>query len=219
MSGTALQHATQINGRYAELRHTASVQKYRCSALLGIPIRHEKFLLQMPKGAVCAEIGVFRGHFSRAILRYTRPQELHLVDPWWEMYGDRFPDWGTYTDHGRLRTRHAYAETLKIVARYGKNTNCEVHVGQSFDVLERFPDAYFDWVYLDSSHQYEETMHELEVLSRKVKPGRLITGDDFIEDPADVNHGCSVAVREFCEKEGWRLGEVNAFNQWTISRR
>lgn len=94
-----------------------------------------------------------------------------------------------------------------------------MHVGNDIKILEGFPDGYFDWVYLDSGHLYEETLRELEIIVRKVRPGGVIGGDDFTEDPADVNHGCAVAIREFCEKDGWRLGEVDTFRQWTISRR
>ena len=202
--------------RPAQIKDKFSVLAYRSGTLLGRP-RRERFLRQMPKGGVCAEIGVFRGHYSREILRIIRPRELHLVDPWWEMFGDQFPDWGEFTDYGRTTTRGAYEETLAIIARYGKDTDCQVHVGMSTTVLQQFPDAYFDWVYLDSGHEYDSTLRELEVLSRKMKPGKMITGDDFIEDPSRINHGCSVAIREFCEKEGWRLGEVDGWGQWTIS--
>ena len=41
------------------------------------------FLLEwLPKGAVGAEIGVWRGEFSKSLLRAAEPRELHLVDPW-----------------------------------------------------------------------------------------------------------------------------------------
>ena len=190
-----------------QVRDKFGVAAYRCGTVLGAS-RRERFLRQMPKGAVCAEIGVFRGHYSREILRVTRPAELHLIDPWWEMFGEVYPDWGEFTGHGTVRTRDAYGETLAIVARYGKNARTQVHVGESLTVLEEFPDAYFGWVYLDSGHEYDTTLAELGVLSRKVAPGGIIAGDDFHQDPSHVNYGCTVAIREFCEKDGWRLGPV-----------
>jgi SAM-dependent methyltransferase len=183
--------------------------------LLGHPTR-SAFLRQMPKHAVCAEIGVFRGEYSREILRIARPRELHLIDGWWTLYGERFPEfWGEYSDHGRLTTRQAYDET---VAAISEHPGAKIHVGDDLEILATFPDAYFDWVYLDSSHLYEHTLKELALLKRKVKSDGIIVGDDFTEDPSDCNHGCAVAIREFCEAEGWEVAEVDAFRQWRLTR-
>ncbi|MBT6097750.1 MAG: hypothetical protein HN582_13185 [Marinovum sp.] len=49
------------------------------------PKRHAnrlRMLAQMPKNGRCAEIGVWNGGFSGAILDVTRPKELTLIDPW-----------------------------------------------------------------------------------------------------------------------------------------
>ena len=169
----------------------------------------------MPRGAVCAEIGVFRGEYSAEILRVSSPRELHLVDGWWELYGEHFPEfWGEYSEFGTLTTQRAHRETLDRIAPYG--TRATVHVGDDLEILERFPDGYFDWVYLDSSHLYEHTLQELELLERKVKPQGIIAGDDYIEDPSDINHGCAVAIRDFCARGNWRLVEVDRFHQWRL---
>lgn len=44
--------------------------------------RREWLLEMMPRNAVCAEVGVLWGVFSRAILKITKPKALHLIDPW-----------------------------------------------------------------------------------------------------------------------------------------
>jgi hypothetical protein len=178
----------------------------------------EKFLRDLPKDAVCAEIGVFRGEFSRAILEVTRPRHLHLVDGWWELYGERYPDWGAYTDFGHLPTRKAYEDTMTAIDRYAGGAQVSVHVGDDCVILESFPDGYFDWVYLDSSHQYQETVRELEILARKVRRGGIIAGDDWKDDPDDPNHGASVAIREFCRDRGWQVDKRDDYNQWRISK-
>ena len=36
----------------------------------------------MPKNAICAEIGVWRGDFTKYILKKTKPEKIHLIDPW-----------------------------------------------------------------------------------------------------------------------------------------
>jgi predicted O-methyltransferase YrrM len=91
-------------------------------------------------------------------------------------------------------------------------------IGDDLEILAQLPDDYFDWVYLDTSHQYDHTLQELGLLKEKVRPGGVVMGDDWIVDPADVNHGCSVAVKEFCDAEGWQLGPIDAdFLQWRIT--
>ena len=48
------------------------------------------FLKRMPKGSVCAEIGVHEGSFSRSILDLVEPERLHLIDPWKHEDGKRY---------------------------------------------------------------------------------------------------------------------------------
>lgn len=182
--------------------------KHSIGTAIGRP-RRWRFLEQLPKGATGAEIGVFRGEFTRHIVRVTRPRELHLIDGWWALYGERFPNWGAYTEFGRLTTTRAYEEA-RAAAPEGN-----FHVGDDVEILSTFSDSYFDWVYLDTTHRYEHTLAELAVLDQKA---RIIAGDDWHEDPSHGHHGVCRAVREFCASNGWRLGPIDPFGQWIITR-
>ena len=191
--------------------------KERLARALGRP-RRERFLRNLPKHTVGAEIGVFRGQFTRHILDIVRPSRLHLVDAWWLLYGERYPDWGAYTDHGRLGTREAYEEVREIVRRHDRAGAAVIHVASDLECLEGFPPETFDWVYLDSSHEYEHTQRELALLLPRMKRDGVICGDDWHDDPAHEHHGVARAVREFCEREGWALASRDAFGQWLIRR-
>jgi hypothetical protein len=193
--------------RLSELKHAVGTA-------LGRP-RRWRYLEILPKGAIGAEIGVFRGEFSPHIVRVTQPRVLHLIDGWWELYGERYPDWGAYTDHGTLETRAAFEEAR----RRTHGMPVEFHIGDDLSILPTFADRSLDWAYLDSSHQYEHTLQELALLDRKVSA--VIMGDDWREDPNadDSNAGCARAVRVFCESSGWRMLEPDlVFSQWALTR-
>jgi Methyltransferase domain len=188
--------------------------RYRVGNLIGRPRRWRVFE-SVPKGGVGAEIGVFCGELSPEILRVARPVEFHLIDGWWTIYGDFYPKSWRNKRGERIGTRESYDEAR---ARVGDDPRVKWHVGSDLDILPTFPDQFFDWVYLDSSHQYEHTRQELEILKDKMKPSGLIVGDDWKEDPADGNHGESVAVKEFCLRYGWELGPIDPiFDQYTLT--
>lgn len=188
--------------------------KNSAGTVLGRP-RRWHYLEMLPKRGIGAEIGVFRGEFTPHIIRVAQPRELHLIDGWWGLYGERYPDWGAYTDHGRLETRAAFDEARRRTS--GKPVT--FHVGDDLSILPTFADHFFDWVYLDTSHDYEHTLSELEILDQKVS--RIIMGDDWRQDPdaGDVNSGGARAVRVFCERDCWNLVEPDlVFSQWAIAR-
>ena len=185
--------------------------RYAVGTALGRP-RRWRFLDLLPKGAVGAELGVYRGEFTAHLLRVTKPRKLHLVDPWWTEFPGTYPDWGDYSKHGQLTAREAFEET-----RSRTDERCVFHIGFDFDVLPEFPDEYFDWIYIDTSHRYEDTMRELELARPKMKTEGIISGHDWREDPSHPHHGVCRAVTEFRKDYGWRLEPPDlVFGQWAI---
>jgi hypothetical protein len=174
-----------------------------------------KFLEQMiPKGGVGAELGVYKGHFTRTILDVVEPKRLHLIDPWY-LLGERW-EWA----YGNQSTIEALVGVLRTCAAELICGRAILHVGDDLEILLTFPDHYFDWVYLDTSHNYGHTVKELELLAVKVKAGGVIAGDDWQTDPAHVHHGVCRAVREFIAREPYDLMYADETDkQWAIRRR
>ena len=148
------------------------------------------FLEHFPKGGVAAEMGVASGDFSSMILSICDPQVLHLVDFWGS---DRYAS-------GRARVEDRFKKEIaegKVV----------IDLGLSTDVMPRFPDRFFDWVYIDTDHGYPVTAAELELARTKVKQGGIIAGHDYVTGNWDggVRYGVVEAVHEFCVKYGWEL--------------
>ena len=179
----------------------------------------EDFLELLPKNSVGVEIGVFKGEFTRRILSIVRPKKLHFIDAYWIVYGTQF-NWKTPHDqYGELTTWEAFTEAQKVVSAFDRNGVSVFHIGKSVDCLAVFRDEYFDWAYLDSSHLYEDTKSELDLLRTKVCRNGLIAGHDWQDDPNHVHGGVTSAVVEFCNKYNWEVTERDQFLNWAIRPR
>lgn len=133
-----------------------------------------KLLGMMPKGGVCAEIGVWEGVFSGRILEICEPAELHLIDPW--LYQPEFAD----TGFGRKKNENLMDEKYQMVVdKFRDDPRVKVHRGMSDDMLAALPDASLDWIYIDGNHNEPFINRDLALALQKVKPNGIISGDDF----------------------------------------
>jgi hypothetical protein len=166
------------------------------------------FLLEnLPKNAVCAEIGVDKGDFTTEILNITSPKKIHLIDAW----GDE----NRYHDGLMKLVKEKFKSEIS-------ENQLKLNVGLSTDILKTFPNEYFDWVYIDTAHTYEVTSEELKIIKDKMKKGGIIAGHDFIKGNwlAAFRYGVVEAVHEFCVRENWELlyltCEVNQHRSFAI---
>ena len=166
----------------------------------------------LPQNGIGAELGVMKGHFSPILLKYSNATKLHLLDPWYFLAG-AWP-WAK----GNKSTVDALINILKKFKKEIENSQVVVHVGDDLKTLHQFPDNYLDWVYIDSSHAYEHTKQELEILSRKVKFNGIISGDDWRPDPEHKHHGVYKAVNEFVSASEYKIIYTDSNLQWAISR-
>jgi hypothetical protein len=149
----------------------------------------QDLIKRIAKGSVVAELGVFKGVFAEDIINICQPKEAYLVDLFSGniMSGDVNGENIEYHEGGNLK---------KLVQQKFKN-HSEVFVQQGCSVkfLEEIPDNFFDFIYIDSSHLYDQTKRELDLGFLKVKAGGVIAGHDY-HTSAD---GVIRAVDEFCE--------------------
>lgn len=171
----------------------------------------ERLLARMPKGGIAAEIGVWQGRFSEKILALTEPAALHLIDPW--LYQ---PEFGN-TGFGKKKNEHAMEAMYRdVVARFAADPRVTVHRATSEAALAAFPDAHFDWVYVDGNHNEPFVGNDLALCRRKVKPGGIIAGDDFNWQA----EACGAPVRRAVEALAADLGPKAQLrliaNQWML---
>ena len=163
----------------------------------------------IPTGGVGAELGVHKGHLTPMLMQWFKPTMLYVVDPWY-LLGPQW-DWAA----GDKSTVNALATTIRRLRPALETGRAEVVVADDLVFLAGLEDHALDWVYLDSSHMYEHTTKELELLTRKVKPGGVIAGDDWQPDPSHSHHGVCRAVSEFHAAGRLELSYANGDDhQW-----
>lgn len=174
-----------------------------------------RILRHLPKNGIGAEVGVFRGHFSERISEVAQPRKFYLIDPWTKT-GDTF-GWGKdYTNFGKLETAAARDESI-LRARRGGCPDVVV-IEDSFPACKPRISEPLDWVYLDASHKYQQTLRELLALQDILKDDAVIAGDDFAIDPSSPHHGVFQAVHEFIRRTDWCLIDCGIAAQYALRR-
>jgi hypothetical protein len=192
----------------------ACVEKPKLSPLPKLDAKHlrnarllscrEDILAQLPQGGVVTEIGVAFGRYTRKILDTLKPSRFVAVD----CFG---------LDHKTWFGRQVYAQFLGGMRHedfYRQQFSKEIErgivvirKGFSHEVMESFPDAYFDMIYVDAAHDYESVARDLQVSGRKIKPtGHIVLNDYTLVDPLLLQpYGIVQATHEFCVREGWEI--------------
>jgi len=131
----------------------------------------------LPKQGRVAEVGVQYGYFAQHILTVAQPRELHLID----------------LDFS------ASDPAVKAAP------NVVLHEAASHEVLARFEDASFDWIYIDADHSYAGVKRDIAAAAAKVKSGGYLVFNDFarIVRPGLGVFGVHQAVCEFIVAARW----------------
>lgn len=138
----------------------------------------EAMLSLLPKEGVVAELGTFRGDFARSIVELNCPSSLHVIDI----------DYSAFDEAGLM---------IPSVTR---------HTGYTHELIASFPDAHFDWIYIDADHSYAACRRDALAAAGKIKPGGYLVFNDFAHiDPWLGRYGVQKAVTEFARQERWPM--------------
>ncbi len=169
--------------------------------------RRGRLLQLLPKNGVVCEIGVDDGGFANRILKIATPARLHLIDMWGS---ERFGEQKENSVRERFSDEIARGRVL-------------IHKGDSLRQLETFEDRHFDWVYIDTNHQYQHTARELALCEKKVVSGGIIAGHDYCQGniAGGVEYGVVRAVHEFCAGRDWEIVYLTLENHmhWSYALR
>lgn len=164
------------------------------------------FLLkQMPQNAICAEIGVYKGNFSKIIFRTTQPKRLHLIDPWKYHPQKKYIKalFGGQAG-GQEEMDKIYSSVRKRFSKLIEDKKVILHRKTSYEANKQFKNEYFDWIYIDGNHDYHYAKRDLETYFNKVKSGGFLTGDDY-KKGTWFKKGVMKAVDEFVERNDVEL--------------
>jgi len=173
----------------------------------------EKYF-RRPGGATAAEIGVFRGDFAAKNLRRWTGR-YYMIDAWSFRPGDP----GDKNFRGERQNEDNYNSSKTKTAFASDRRQLIRSLSQP--AAAQFEDGFFDWVYIDALHTTAALLADLEAWYPKVRPGGLISGDDY-GDRADTE---LVPARRWTRNFGgvaampqnaW--GVISAVNKFTRAR-
>jgi len=150
----------------------------------------------VPKEGVYAEIGVFKGTFSRELISILNPSKLVLIDLFSgrTCSGNEDGNYVIWTD---------MEEEYKRMLEWG-DSRLEIKKGDSSTMLLTYPEDTFDMIYIDGDHSYQGCKRDLEAAYKTIKVGGWIMGHDYemnLKKAKTVyNFGVKRAVDEFCHK-------------------
>jgi hypothetical protein len=130
--------------------------------------RRDQFFLQLPIAHKCnlivAEIGVSCGINAKRIMDTLNPKELYLIDPW-------------EFDNPEV-TAHKYMKGF-VYKLFEEHEHVEIKEARSIEGAKTFPDQYFDLVYIDALHDYENVTKDLSAWYPKIKTKGFLAGHDY----------------------------------------
>ena len=139
------------------------------------------------------EIGVRGGEFSEMICR-NNPDlgVMYGIDPYEPHEG--------YKDIQRQSTFNKYEKEAHT--RLDKYAKYDFIKHYSKDSLHYFDDTSLDFVYIDGDHSFYEVTHDIEFWSKKVRPGGIVSGDDYFKHRGESHIDVYQVVNAYTDAKG-----------------
>lgn len=164
-----------------------------CMAFVGNASTHLSFLSSLPpvpcredlapfaqnlfwKTGNAAEVGVFQGDFSRHNLQFWKGH-YYAIDAWdWRPSDNKFP-----RNDKNFKSDQINVANMEMARKNTRAFGARVQLlrALSENATLSFTDNFFDWVYIDALHTKEALLADLRAWWPKVRPGGLVSGDDY----------------------------------------
>ena len=164
-------------------------------------LTRDEVLSLFPPGMTIAEVGVYRGAYSKKIAAQDKPSKYFLIDCWKHVNND--------TDYSILDgcndSDEKHEKNYRWVQRMFHNyPGAELIREFSGPAAKKLADDSLDAVYIDGDHTYEGCMADLIAYSLKVKKTGFMWGHDYTHTYAWID--VQRAIQDFLMKAPeWRL--------------
>ena len=148
-----------------------------------------QFMKQMPNPVVL-EIGCDIGDSSQLLLDCNPNLTLYTIDPY-----DDYVDWNGNVLNNR---QELYQKVVERFASYGDRF--KLIRATSDDAVDQFEDKFFDLIFIDGLHTYEQLTKDCNNYYSKLKDGAIFAGHDYT-----VIEGVNRAVNEFIAKHDKKI--------------
>jgi SAM-dependent methyltransferase len=188
-----------IRAMKGSLKAAPATDRNRPRGAPGVRGARKSLIREFRRNGTGVEVGTWKGGFAADLLTYAEPLTLHLVDPWRHRKEVEFQGvpYGSRAAHGQSDLDEIYQDVLARFAREIESGTVVVHRMTSMEAVADFDDESVDWVYIDGDHHYAAVKCDLEFWYPKVRPGGILSGDDFGLDDRWWGDGVTRAVREF----------------------
>lgn len=139
-------------------------------------------LVQSEKNLVGAEIGVWKGDTTAYLLDRLPNLKMIGIDPYYtgktddadlKKFGVQHWLWFDKNEDANAM----YETTKGRLSQYGERATLLRQA--SVEAAKNFSDEFFDFVYIDANHFYEQVKADILAWLPKVKAGGWLLGDDF----------------------------------------
>jgi SAM-dependent methyltransferase len=138
----------------------------------------QDLIARLPRAGRVLEVGTDTGAFARDILAIAAPEALHIID----------------------------IDLSRVAPDVATDPRVTLHQGLSHDRIAGFPDAHFDWIYIDADHSYAGVARDAAAAAPKLRPGGSLVFNDFAHaDPFLGAYGVHRAAVEFAVAHRWPL--------------
>jgi uncharacterized Rossmann fold enzyme len=164
---------------------------------------------ERPRGA---EIGVFKGDMSAALLHGNPILHLDMIDSWEGGGGAYQGDSGDWHADLTQDAQNEFFTTAITKTQFAEDRRKIIRTRSAHAAAAL--DHPYDFVFLDADHSYEGCKADIEAWATKVKPGGWLGGHDY-ENNDFPKFGVTRAVNEFVAASGLALERGENFT-WFV---